>query len=63
MLTLDVNSDDSVNVYVKSFLEKSGGKIDVLVNNAGFVLRGGIEETKLEEARLQLETDFWDVSA
>jgi short-subunit dehydrogenase len=59
MLALDVNSDDSVDACVKSLLEKSGGKIDVLVNNAGFVLRGGIEETKLEEARLQLETDFW----
>jgi short-subunit dehydrogenase len=59
MLALDVNSDDSVNACVKSLLEKSGGKIDVLVNNAGFALSGGIEETKLEEAKLQLETNFW----
>ncbi len=59
MLALDVNSDDSVNACVKSLLEKSGGKIDVLVNNAGFSLHGGIEETKLEEARLAFETDFW----
>jgi short-subunit dehydrogenase len=59
MLTLDVNSDNSVNACVKSLLEKSGEKIDVLVNNAGFVLTGGIEEMKLEEAKLQLETNFW----
>ena len=59
MLALDVNSDDSVNACVKSLFEKSGGKIDVLVNNAGFGLAGGIEETKLEEAKLQLETNFW----
>jgi len=59
MLVLDVNSDDSVNACVESLLEKSGGKLDVLVNNAGFGLVGGIEETKLEEARLALETDFW----
>jgi short-subunit dehydrogenase len=59
MLASDVNSDDSVNACVKSLLEKSGGKIDVLVNNAGFALTGGIEETKLEEAKLQLETNFW----
>jgi NAD(P)-dependent dehydrogenase (short-subunit alcohol dehydrogenase family) len=59
MLPLDVNSDESVNNCVKIVLEKTNGKIDVLVNNAGFVLTGGIEETKLEDAKMQLETNFW----
>ena len=59
MLPLDVNSDESVNNCIRLVLEKTSGKIDVLVNNAGFVLTGGIEETKLEEAKMQLETNFW----
>jgi NAD(P)-dependent dehydrogenase (short-subunit alcohol dehydrogenase family) len=38
---------------------RQAGRIDVLVNNAGFGLFGAIEETSLDEARGQLETNFW----
>jgi NADP-dependent 3-hydroxy acid dehydrogenase YdfG len=58
MLLLDVNSDDSVKSCVTSLLERTGGKIDVLMNNAGFQM-GGIEEVSSEEAKLQLETNLW----
>jgi NADP-dependent 3-hydroxy acid dehydrogenase YdfG len=58
MLQLDVNSDDSVKSCVISLLERTGGKIDVLMNNASFGQMGGIEEVSLEEAKLQLETNL-----
>ena len=35
------------------------GPIDILVNNAGYGLFGAVEETALEEARAQVETNFW----
>lgn len=60
MLQLDVNSDESVKACVEKLLEKAG-HVDVLINNAGFALFGAIEETSLEEARLQLETNFFGV--
>src|SRR5262252_18392 len=39
------------------------GRIDVLVNNAGFAVAGFIEEVKLEELRMQFETNFFGAVA
>jgi NAD(P)-dependent dehydrogenase (short-subunit alcohol dehydrogenase family) len=58
MIKLDVRSDESVHAAIDGLLAVAG-HIDVMVNNAGFGLTGAIEETSLEEARGQLETNFW----
>jgi short-subunit dehydrogenase len=57
MLPLDVTNDESVRACVSRVLAESG-KIDVLVNNAGYDLYGAAEETSLEETLAQLETNF-----
>ena len=51
---MDVTNDRSVTDGVKAVLERAH-RIDVLVNNAGYSLAGGLEETSLEEARQQFE--------
>jgi short-subunit dehydrogenase len=56
LIPLDVRSDDSVRACVERV-----GKIDVLVNNAGYSLMGSAEETSLDEAKAQLETNFFGV--
>lgn len=60
MLPLDVCSDASVKSCVEGLLRKAG-RIDALVNNAGYLLSGAIEEATLEEAKAQLETNFFGV--
>ncbi len=57
---LDVCDDSSVKNAVAQILQKSG-RIDVLVNNAGYGLRGAIEEVSLDEWKQQFETNFFGV--
>ena len=47
-LELDVRDDTSVQRAVKHILDEQG-RIDVLVNNAGYALMGSIEETSEEQ--------------
>src|SRR3989440_9665330 len=58
ILKLDVRSDEDARTGVAEILRREG-RLDVLVNNAGFGLFGAAEETSLEEARGQFETNFW----
>jgi NAD(P)-dependent dehydrogenase (short-subunit alcohol dehydrogenase family) len=60
LLPLDVRSDESVNTFVDTVL-KIVGRLDVLVNNAGYMLGGVVEEVTMEEAKAQFETNFFGV--
>ena len=60
MLALDVRSDDSVAACVKAVTNEAG-RIDVLVNNAAYELAGALEETSMDEAKTQFETNFFGV--
>jgi len=59
-LAMDVRSDASVDAAVRSLLEQAG-RIDVLVNNAGYAQGGAIEETSVDEVRAQLDTNLLGV--
>lgn len=60
MLALDVRSDASVAACLRGVTELAG-RLDLLVNNAGYELAGAVEEVSLEEARDQFETNFFGV--
>jgi short-subunit dehydrogenase len=57
-LPLDVTDDGSVDGVVREVLERSG-RIDVLVNNAGFGIAGAAEESSIEQARALFETNVF----
>ena len=59
-LPLDVRSDDSVQAAVQSLLTQAG-RIDLLVNNAGYVQFGAIEESSIADAQAQLDTNLLGV--
>jgi NAD(P)-dependent dehydrogenase (short-subunit alcohol dehydrogenase family) len=59
-LPLDVTDDGSVSAAVAEVLERSG-RIDVLVNNAGFGITGAAEESSVEQARSVFETNLFGV--
>lgn len=55
-LALDVTSDDSANQAINTLIRKEG-KIDVLINNAGYGELGPMETTSLENAQRQLDVN------
>jgi NAD(P)-dependent dehydrogenase (short-subunit alcohol dehydrogenase family) len=60
LVRMDVTDDASVNDAVQSVTLKAG-PVRFLVNNAGYSLMGALEETSVEEAREQFETNVFGV--
>ena len=57
-LRMDISKDDEIVAAAQTILEKSG-RVDVLVNNAGYGLYGPVEEIGLDEARYQFEVNVF----
>jgi short-subunit dehydrogenase len=58
IIQMDVNNDNSVKLCIRHIIEKEG-RIDVVVNNAGFGIAGSIEDTSIEEFKSQFETNLF----
>jgi short-subunit dehydrogenase len=61
VLSLDVTDDDSMQSCVETVL-KEEGRIDVLVNNAGYGSYGAVEDVPIEEARHQLDVNLFGLA-
>jgi len=59
---LDITEFDGIPEFIAQ-LERDYGRLDVLVNNAGFAMAGFAEDLLLEELRQQFETNFFGAVA
>ncbi|MFD9734537.1 SDR family NAD(P)-dependent oxidoreductase [Umezawaea sp. NPDC059074] len=59
-VALDVTNDDDVRKAVQHGLEVFG-RLDVVVNNAGYGDLGSVEDVALEDFRAQIDTNFYGV--
>lgn len=58
LLQMDVTDDESVKKAVNDVVQKEG-RIDVLVNNAGYGSGGFLEDYSMKEIKDQFETNFF----
>ena len=60
-LKLDVTDEASMQACVQTVLDAEG-RVDVLVNNAGYGYFGAVENVSMEEARRQLEVNVFGLA-
>ncbi|MDR0847709.1 MAG: SDR family NAD(P)-dependent oxidoreductase [Propionibacteriaceae bacterium] len=58
-LHMDVTSEDSISEGMATLLRETGGRLDILVNDAGYGSFGTIEEVPISEARHQFEVNVF----
>ena len=60
VLELDVDNENSAKTAIKHILDQKQ-RVDVLVNNAGWVLWGCVEDVSVDEFKTQFETNFFSI--
>lgn len=61
IIELDVTKEESMSSCVSTIIEREG-KIDILINNAGYGSYGEIENVTMEEARKQIEVNIFGLA-
>ena len=61
IIALDVTDEESMVNCVNEILDKEG-RIDILINNAGYGSFGAIEDVSMEEAKRQMEVNIFGLA-
>jgi len=60
ILELDVDNKESMDNAIEKIIERKG-RIDTLVNNAGWGMWGTVEDVSIDEFKEQFETNFFSI--
>ena len=60
VLELDVDNEESMNNAIEKIMAQKG-RIDTLVNNAGWGMWGTVEDVSIDEFKQQFETNFFSI--
>lgn len=61
IVSLDLTNEESIQQAVKTIIDAEG-RIDVLVNNAGYGSYGAVEDVTIEEAKRQFEVNLFGLA-
>jgi len=59
VLEIDITNDEQVTAGVNAAIKSAGGKLDVLINNAGMSIAGPIEAQDMEATQLIFDTNVF----
>jgi len=60
-MQLDITHEENVRQVVETIVQREG-KIDVLINNAGYGSYGAVEDVSIEEAKRQFEVNLFGLA-
>ncbi|MCH3923259.1 oxidoreductase [Limosilactobacillus sp.] len=60
-IQLDITLEDSIQAAVKEVIDREG-RIDILINNAGYGSYGAVEDVTIEEAKRQFEVNLFGLA-
>lgn len=61
IISMDLTNDESMQHAVGSIMAREG-RIDILINNAGYGSYGSVEEVSIEEAKRQFEVNMFGLA-
>ena len=61
IVSLDLTKDETIVECVNDILSKEG-RIDILINNAGYGAYGAVEDVSIEEAKRQFEVNMFGLA-
>jgi short-subunit dehydrogenase len=61
-IEMDVTNEEQIQKAVNQVIEEQG-KVDVLINNAGYAIYGTVEEASIETARRQFEVNLFGLAS